>query len=54
MIGIAKGQAKIINQMDNGKEPFARKITEVDEKTNYTHPTIFQYLEYKRKQKIVR
>ncbi|WP_313580659.1 formyl transferase [Chishuiella sp.] len=54
MVGIAKAQAKIINKIDNGEELFARKISEVDEKTNYTHPTIFQYLEYKQKQKKVR
>ena len=54
MIGIAESQAKIIKQIEKGEEPIVRKITSVDEKTKYTHPTIFQYLHYKKKKKKVR
>ena len=54
MIGIAESQAKIIKQIEKGEEPIVRKITSVDEKTNYTHPTIYQYLHYKKIQKKVR
>lgn len=54
MIGIAKNQARIIKEMENGIEPEARKVGNVDESTNYNHPTIFQYLKYRKKQKEVR
>lgn len=54
MVGIAENQARIIKEMEAGLEPEARKLGEVDEKTNYTHPTIFQYLKYRKIQKGVR
>lgn len=54
MIGIAENQAKIIRQIQNGIDPISRKVSEVDESTNYTHPTIFQYLKYCSIQKEVR
>lgn len=54
MIGIAENQAKIIKAIEAGSEPEFRKVGEVDEKTNYTHPTIFQYLKYRKLQKGVR
>lgn len=54
MIGIAENQARIIKEMEKGIEPTARKVGPVDESTNYTHPTIFQYLKYRRMQKKVR
>lgn len=54
MIGIAENQARIIKEMDAGKEPKSRKAGETDESTNYTHPTLFQYLKYRRKQKELR
>ena len=54
MIGIAENQARIIKELEAGKEPEARKVGEVDEGTNYTHPTIFQYLKYRKMQKNVR
>lgn len=54
MVGIAENQAKIIKAIESGSEPESRKVGEVNEKTNYTHPTIFQYLKYKKLQKGVR
>ena len=54
MIGIAENQARIIKEMEAGIEPEARKVGEVDDSTNYTHPTIFQYLKYRKMQKKVR
>lgn|SRR5690606_27251114 len=54
MIGIAENQAKIIKKMENGSMPIARKVRQVDEKTNYSHPTLFQYLKYRKKQKKLR
>lgn len=54
MVGIAENQARIIKEMEKGLEPKARKVGEVDEETNYNHPTIFQYLKYRRMQKEVR
>lgn len=54
MIGIAKNQARIIKELEKGKEAESRKVGEVDESTNYTHPTIFQYLKYRKMQKGVR
>ncbi len=54
MVGIAENQAKVIKEMESGTEPTARKVGEVEERTNYTHPTIFQYLRYRKMQKRVR
>lgn len=54
MIGIAENQARIIKEMEMGNEPISRKVGNVDESTNYNHPTIFQYLKYQRMQKKVR
>lgn len=54
MIGIAENQARIIKEIETREEPEARKVGEVDERTNYTHPTIFQYLKYRKMQKNVR
>lgn len=54
MVGIAENQARIIKEMENGIEPEARKVGEVDESTNYNHPTIFQYLKYRRIQDLAR
>ena len=54
MVGIAENQAKIIKTIEAGSEPESRQVGEVDESTNYTHPTIFQYLKYKNLQKAVR
>lgn len=54
MIGIAENQARIIKEMDEGIEPETRKAGETDESTNYTHPTLSQYLKYRRKQKKLR
>ncbi len=51
MVGIAENQAKIIKEIEKGSEPESRKVGEVDEKTNYTHPTLFQYLKYRKMQK---
>lgn len=54
MVRIAENQARIIKEIEAGKEQEARKVAEVDERSNYTHPTIFQYLKYRKMQKIVR
>lgn len=54
MVGIAENQAKIILQIQSGTEPTSTKVGDVDEKTNYTHPTIFQYLKYRNMQNKVR
>jgi folate-dependent phosphoribosylglycinamide formyltransferase PurN len=54
MVGIAENQAKLIKKMEEGLELESRKVGEVDESTNYNHPTIFQYLKYRRMQKKVR
>lgn len=54
MLGIAENQAKIIKKIENNEDLNAKKVGEVDEKTNYTHPTIFQYLKYIFKQNKLR
>lgn len=54
MIGIAQNQARLIKEMEMGVEPKRKVSIIVDERTNYTHPTIFQYLKYKRIQKLLR
>lgn len=54
MIQIAQNQAKIINKLQNNQQVMRKKIITVNEKTNYTHPTIFQYIKYRIKQKQVR
>ena len=54
MVGIAEKQAEIIKKIENGEELNARKVENVTEESNYTHPTIFQYLKYLFKQKKLR
>lgn len=54
MVGIAENQARLIKEMESGLEPKSRKVGEVDDSTNYTHPTIFQYWKYRKIQKEVR
>ncbi len=54
MVGIAEDQAKTIKKMELEEDIPVRKITHVDEKTNYTHPTIFQYIKYRFKQNLIR
>ncbi len=54
MVQIAQNQAIIINKLQNGESIMRKKINKTDEKTNYTHPTIFQYIRYRIKQKKVR
>ena len=54
MVGIAEKQAEIIKKIENGEELNARKVENVTEESNYTHPTIFQYLKYIFKQKKLR
>ncbi|MDO4763452.1 MAG: formyltransferase family protein [Flavobacteriaceae bacterium] len=54
MVGIAEQQAKIIKKIENGEDLTVRKVGEVSEDTNYTHPTIFQYLKYIFKQNRLR
>ena len=54
MVGIAEKQAEIIKKIENGEELNAKKVENVTEESNYTHPTIFQYLKYIFKQKKLR
>ena len=54
MIEIAKNHAKIIKKIESGEPLNERKVGEVTEATNYTHPTIFEYLKYLKKQKRIR
>lgn len=54
MVGLAENQARIIKDMEKGELLTARKVGKVDETTNYTHPTIFQYLKYRKMQNEVR
>lgn len=54
MIGIAENQAKITLKLQNKESLEVKKVGKVSNKTNYTHPTIFQYIKYRFKQKLVR
>lgn len=54
MIGIAEEQAIAIKKMEKGEELSVKKVENVTEDSNYTHPTIFQYLRYIFKQNKLR
>lgn len=51
---IAKLQAKVLRDYDHGIEVPRHKHESIPENSNYTHPTIFQYIRYRRMQDLVR
>lgn len=54
MVEICRHQIEIAKTLSTGMEVARRKIEHVDESTNYPHPTIWQYMGYRKKQKMVK